>query len=141
MKKLTILVTIFILSQIFTANVCLGNSTNQTSFLSGSAWVDNNDNGTQDLDEKNTADVIVFIKSVETEKMFTAKTDASGFFTLAELPYGHYNVWSENSKGMATPNQLIELNEVNAANLLDFMFTPAETTALPFSIFLPIVNN
>jgi len=102
--------------------------------------MDSNDNNIQELDEGNIADVIIFVENAETGKLVTAKTDASGFFTITDLPYGLYNVWSESLQGAATASQTIELNEVNGATMLDMVFAPA-TTATSFSIFLPIVLN
>jgi len=129
-----------ILSQIFAANVCFASGKDDSGFLSGSAWMDSNDNNIQELDEGNIADVIIFVENAETGKLVTAKTDASGFFTITDLPYGLYNVWSESLQGAATASQTIELNEVNGATMLDMVFAPA-TTATSFSIFLPIVLN
>jgi len=141
MKKLTVLTIIFILSQIFTANIALANSDNKAGFLSGSAWMDNNDNNIQELDETNMADVIVFIENATTRKLVTAKTDATGFFTVSGLSYGRYTVWSENTKGVATTAQVIEVSEVNGTTMLDLVFASSEATTQNFTIFLPIVNN
>lgn len=141
MKNLTVLTIIFILSQILTANVCFASSENKGGFVSGSAWMDNNGNNIQELSESNIGDVIVFVENAETGKLVTAKTDASGFFKVIDLPYGRYNIWSENIKGLATPTQMIELDEVNGAARLKFAFTSAETVHSNFTIFLPIINN
>jgi len=141
MKNLTILTIIFILSQIFTANICLANSDNKAGFLSGSAWMDNNNNDIQELSEANIADVTIFVENAKTGKLLTAKTDASGFFTVSDLPYGLYNIWSENLTGAVTATQTIEFNEVNGVTMLDLAFTSAEATTQAFTIFLPIVNN
>lgn len=141
MKKITILTIIFILSQIFAANVCFASGKDDGGFLSGSAWMDNNDNNIQELDEGNMADVIIFVENAETGKLVTAKTDASGFFTVTDLPYGLYNVWSENLQGVATASQTIELDEVNGTTMLDFVFTSATPANNSFAIFLPIVLN
>jgi len=141
MKKLTVLTIIFILSQILTANVCFASSENKGGFLSGSAWMDNNGNDIQELSEANMGDVIVFVENAETRKLITAKTDANGFFKVTDLPYGRYNIWSEDIKGLATPAQMVELDEVNGAALLKFAFTSTETVDSNYTIFLPIVNN
>jgi len=140
MKKLTVLTIIFILSQIFTANIAFASGDNKAGFLSGSAWMDDNNNDIQELGESNIADVIVFVENAKTRKLITAKTDASGFFTVSDLPYGLYNIWSENFKGAATATQTIELNEVNGTTMLDLAFT-SEVTTQTFTIFLPVVNN
>jgi len=141
MKKLTILTIIFILSQIFAANICLANAQDNSTFLSGCAWTDYNDNNVQELDEGKMADVIIFVENVETGKLITTKTNASGFFTITDLSYGFYNVWSENLEGVATPSQTIELNEVNGSTVLDFVFTPEVPATNSFAIFLPIILN
>jgi len=47
--------------------------------------MDSNDNNIQELDEGNIADVIIFVENAETGKLVTAKTDASGFFTITDF--------------------------------------------------------
>jgi len=148
MKKLTVLTIIFILNQIFAANICFASDGNRVSVLSGSAWLDNNGNNIQELHEENVADVMVFVENVDTHKLITVKTDAAGFFKITNLSYGLYNVWSENIEGVSTPTQMIELDEVNGAALLDLVFIPADAAqrtaskiARNFTVFLPVVNN
>jgi len=124
MKKLTVLTIIFILSQIFAVNVCFASGENKGGgFLSGSAWMDNNGNNVQELDETNMSDVIIFVENAETGKLVTAKTNAAGFYTIDDLAYGRYNVWSESITGATTASQMIELGEVNGAAMLEMAFT------------------
>ena len=144
MKKLTILTIIFILSQVFAqaliVNICMASDGGKSSFLSGSAWMDNNVNNIQELGEQNMADVIVFVKNEDTGKLVTAKTDASGYYAVTNLAYGRYTIWSESITGATTTAQMIELNEVNGAAVINAAFTPA-TTQTVVNIYLPIVNN
>jgi len=146
MKKLTVLAIIFILSQIFAVNVCFASSENKGGSLSGSAWMDSNNNDMQELDEASMADVIIFVENADSGKLVTAKTDAAGFYTISDLAYGSYNVWSENVTGATTAAQTVELSEVNGTNKVDMVFAPAtvrtvDTVETVVNIYLPIINN
>jgi len=147
MKNQTILTIILLLSQIFihgfAANICMANDGDKGGFLSGSAWMDHNANSIQDLGEETMADVIVFVKNEATGKLITAKTNASGYYTVAELPYGRYTIWSESITGATTTAQLIELDEVNGATVVNTAFMPSATTqpAMVIRVYLPIITS
>jgi|GEM_PF-2474223 len=158
MKKILLATLILFVAQTLMINKCLAFGV-PTSFISGSVWVDTNNNNVQELSEELVADIKVFAMNQDTQDVTETRTNHKGTFVMAGMPYGFYSIWCEDRNGAKTTPYFMEVNEVaGTAEAVDFAlenlkFTPKtqpqNPTVMPgfsnqpalFMIFLPIVNN
>jgi hypothetical protein len=90
------------------------------SFVSGSVFVDNNQNTIAEPGETSVAHATVHVRAHTNPAIeYTVQTDASGYYLVSNLPYGVYSVWAESATQSAVAVATIELGEVNATVALD----------------------
>jgi len=155
MKKTILIILIIFITQILTTNPGFAFG-RQTSSISGSVWLDTNNNDVQELNEVFAANIKVFAQNQETLAIVEAQTNAAGSFVISGLSYGRYNVWCEDLGGLKAMPYLIEIREVvgtdetvnlglksNQANLGEESenLTIGFGKQSLFTLFLPIVNN
>ena len=145
MKKLSLIIIIFVLAQIMTATTVFASA--EKSFVSGTVWVDTNGNEIQELNESGMVDAMVYVQNLDTNEIATTTTDLYGNFVVSDLPFGRYVVWCDGEEG-TTDTRVIELNEVTGAATLQLTIPQPEVDLLmsaldiQFStIYLPIVTN
>jgi hypothetical protein len=114
-----------------------------TAFVSGSVFVDTNQNTLAEPGEAGVAGAVVHLRShVNSVVETTTQTDAQGYYLVAGLPYGVYSVWADSDTQSAVAMATIELGEVNATVALDLpVFDNSADVELTnvAQIFLPLI--
>ena len=105
--------------------------------ISGTAWVDANDNGSQEPAEEVASSVTIEVRASDRTLAATAITDKAGFYIISGLAYGIYSVSAIEQDGAITSEQTVELNEVNGTAVVDIAM---KAPIMKFQ-FLPLVRR
>ncbi|MCB0086210.1 MAG: hypothetical protein KDE47_34955 [Caldilineaceae bacterium] len=105
--------------------------------ISGTAWVDANDNGSQEPSEEVASSVTIEVRASDRTLAATAITDKAGFYIISGLAYGIYSVSAIEQDGAITSEQTVELNEVNGTAVVDIAM---KAPIMKFQ-FLPLVRR
>lgn len=113
--------------------------------ISGAVYHDVNANAQPEPGEANIANATVYIQRMGDAAPLVVVTDAEGYFVVANLPYGAYQVWAEDADHHLSPVQVVELDEVTGASSVEMpivydLSDDIELTEIK-SLFLPMVNR
>lgn len=114
-----------------------------TGSVAGSVFVDGNDNNRPEPGEVVVVGATVYLRSQANPKVvFTAQTDANGYFLARDVPYDLYYAWATAPEQSGFHLLTTEVSEVNAQVLLDIPVSeegvaPAQSKTL----FLPLVSS
>ena len=155
MPKRTLLILLFLLTQIFSTAICYASqSKTNTNFLSGYVWQDVNNNGIQELTEETLPHTTVHIQSSSNSNIITVVTDALGYFVVSGLENGRYVVWCEHDD-VTTEEHVIDVADLMGAATIGIPMhmpsgspvtaaapsQPEQSTQLPRTIYLPLVRQ
>ncbi|HAJ37308.1 MAG TPA: hypothetical protein DCL15_16690 [Chloroflexi bacterium] len=113
--------------------------------ISGAVYHDANANAQPEPGEVNIASATVYVQRAGDATPIMVSADADGYFVVANLPYGAYQVWAEDAYHHLSPVQVVELNEVTGASSVELpivydLSNDIELTEIT-SIYLPMVNR
>lgn len=113
--------------------------------ISGAVYHDANANAQPEPGEANIANATVYVQRMGDAAPLVVITDAEGYFVVANLPYGAYQVWAENASHHLSPVQVVELDEVTGASSVEMpivydLSDDIELTEIK-SLYLPMVNR
>ena len=112
MNKSLFLSIIFIITNLFSVQVCLANET-ATNQISGVVYVDANGNGQMDAAEEAVAHASINFQEMGSDVIQGLITDISGSFSMDQIPSGKYMVWSEN-RGVKSDMVMVKIDETNS---------------------------
>jgi hypothetical protein len=91
-----------------------------SAFVSGSVFVDANQDHAADPTEINVPFAMVHIQSkADPAVQFVALTDMNGYYVVSGLPFGQYDLWAEGISETAALTITVDLDEVNATSSVD----------------------
>jgi hypothetical protein len=113
--------------------------------ISGAVYHDVNANAQPEPGEPNLAYATVYLQREGDAAPIVVSTDVDGYFVAANLPYGAYRLWAEDANHHRSPVQVVELNEVTGASIVELpivydLSNDIELTEIR-NIYLPMVNR
>lgn len=112
--------------------------------VSGAVYHDGNANAQPEPGEANIPNATVYVQRAG-DAPIVVTADAEGYFVLADLPYGAYDVWAEDAEHHLSTVQVVEIDEVMGAVSVELPIVYDLSDDLELSeiksLFLPMVNR
>lgn len=141
-KNIVIIATLIaVIFGIFATTGFAAANAESTGYLTGTAWVDSNNNNMREPNETVAADTAIYLRPVGNNAAVAGGmvifSDANGNFDFGSVGFGSYEVQAEHGQMVQ-----VTLSEVNAAISVELPVAadgPDASNGQSYQIFLPLV--